>query len=358
MRIIGQSALCIAAALALSGFLSHQARADGLYSVTNLGAAAPATGGLYSNPASYPYLSSQTPPLYPNGNYLGALSQSEQAAFQSGSFDVYAHPATVGYLPTYYASAGAATDVAIPYTGNGFYSYNNFNFTTSNNLGVNAGVANTTNSAVGGGYFSGVTFTPDPHTVYATSNYIGTSTAVASPGYLGTFANTSTNIYGSFYGTVAGINDHGNLALNEFNWPNGAGGTVAPHLVMGYSDISLGSLGGTNGAAYALNNSNEVVGWSQIASGAQHAFLYSNGTIQDLNGLLPPLSGITLTSAVGIDSAGEIVAFGTDASGQTNEYLLTPLEAPVPEPSTLAVFTVAIAAFVIRKATRCSSAKR
>ena len=127
---------------------------------------------------------------------------------------------------------------------------------------------------------------------------------------------------------------------------------------MGNADISLGSLGGTNGVAYALNNSNQVVGWSQIASGAQHAFLYSNGTMQDLNLLIPPLSGVTLTSAVGIDSAGEIVAFGTGASGQTNEYLLTPLETSVPEPCTLAVFTVMIAAFVISKAARCSSAKR
>ena len=121
--------------------------------------------------------------------------------------------------------------------------------------------------------------------------------------------------------------------------------------------MSLGSLGGTNGVANALNNSDQVVGWSQIAGGAQHAFIYSNGTMQDLNLLIPSLSGITLTSAVGIDSAGEIVAFGTDASGQSNEYLLTPLESTVPEPSTLAVFTVMIAAFVISKAVRCSFAK-
>jgi probable HAF family extracellular repeat protein len=164
-----------------------------------------------------------------------------------------------------------------------------------------------------------------------------------------------TNTFSTFYGTVAGINDHGNLALNEFTWPNNPsnGVVVTPHL----NDISLGSLGGTNGAAYALNNSNQVVGWSQIASGAQHAFLYSNGTMQDLNLLIPPLSGVTLTSAVGIDSAGEIVAFGTDASGQSNEYLLTPRESPVPEPSTLAVFTVMIAAFVTSKAARRSSVK-
>jgi probable HAF family extracellular repeat protein len=113
-------------------------------------------------------------------------------------------------------------------------------------------------------------------------------------------------------------------------------------------DVSLGSLGGTNGVANALNNSNQVVGWSQTTSGAQHAFLYSNGTMQDLNLLIPPISGITLTSAVGIDGSGRIVAYGTDSSGQTQEFLLTP--AAIPEPSTLAVFGLMIVAFAAHQA--------
>ena len=46
--------------------------------------------------------------------------------------------------------------------------------------------------------------------------------------------------------------------------------------------------------------------------------------MQDLNLLIPPLSGITLTSAVGIDAAGDIVAYGTDASGQIARILAHP----------------------------------
>ena len=97
----------------------------------------------------------------------------------------------------------------------------------------------------------------------------------------------------------------------------------------------LGNLGGTNGVVNALNNASQVVGWSQVASGAQHAFLYSNGTMQDLNLLIPPISGITLITAVGIDDSGRIAAYGTDSSGRTEEFLLTP--AAVPEPSSLAI---------------------
>jgi probable HAF family extracellular repeat protein len=118
------------------------------------------------------------------------------------------------------------------------------------------------------------------------------------------------------------------------------------------------ALGGADGVANALNNSDQVVGWSQTASGAQHAFLYTQGTMRDLNLLIPPLSGITLVSAVGIDSAGDIVAYGTNASGQMGEYYLTPVEVPSPEPGTLAIWGLIAAAAGARLAARRTSSAR
>jgi probable HAF family extracellular repeat protein len=107
-------------------------------------------------------------------------------------------------------------------------------------------------------------------------------------------------------------------------------------------------LGRSCAVANARNNSNEVVAWSQIASGARHAFLYANGTMQNLNLLIPPTSGITLVDAVEIDASGQIVAVGTDASGQTDEFLLTPQTVPAPEPSTIMVFTFLILAIAVQ----------
>ncbi len=72
--------------------------------------------------------------------------------------------------------------------------------------------------------------------------------------------------------------------------------------------------------------------------------------MQDLNSLIPSSSGIVLTSAVGIDAAGEIVAYGTNASGQVHEFFLTPADSPVPEPSTLAVMFSMIVALAVRQA--------
>jgi probable HAF family extracellular repeat protein len=124
------------------------------------------------------------------------------------------------------------------------------------------------------------------------------------------------------------------------------------------SNHDLGTLGGNNAAADALNNANLVVGWSEVTDGTHHAFLYANGVMQDLNTLIPPLSGVVLNDAVGIDADGRIVAFGTDRSGDSHEYLLTPdlgSPSPVPEPSTLALLAVGAAVRVLRSRRRMLS---
>jgi probable HAF family extracellular repeat protein len=104
----------------------------------------------------------------------------------------------------------------------------------------------------------------------------------------------------------------------------------------------------------ALNNAGQVVGYFEIAGSGHllHAFLYDSGTTYDLNDLIPNASGITLNYTGGIDEAGRIVGFGTDGSGASRAYLLTPAT-PVPEPTTLALLgliaTSAGARLVIRR---------
>src|SRR3954451_12176505 len=66
---------------------------------------------------------------------------------------------------------------------------------------------------------------------------------------------------------------------------------------------------------------------------SRHAFLYSGGQMMDLNDLIDRTLGITLYDARGISNNGQIVA---------DHYLLTPILTPVPEPSTLALFGVAL----------------
>jgi probable HAF family extracellular repeat protein len=332
VRVIHHCVLGVASAAVFCGFMSSRAQADAIYSVTDLGTASPSAA----------YLSGQSQ-LDPSGNYLSALSTSQQAAFFQGSFDVYAHPATANNISNleFFLPGGDAirTDWQ---DGNSVVSKSWL--VTSNNLGTNAGTALTSYTYTTGNTTNIVLFTPDPHTAHNPT----TQTSIQSPGFLSSIPVESNTNGGQFLGKVAGINDHGVIATTQSML---LGTSTTPYLYTSNtsSPINLGSLGGTNGVANALNNSNQVVGWSQTASGAQHAFLFSNGTMHDLNLVIPPASGITLNSAVGIDAAGDIVAYGTNASGQSHEYLLAPAESPVPEPGSLAVMTLAIAALAVRQ---------
>jgi probable HAF family extracellular repeat protein len=104
----------------------------------------------------------------------------------------------------------------------------------------------------------------------------------------------------------------------------------------GSNNIDLGSLGGISCHAYAINNSGEIVGNSYPATNNNsiyHAFIYKNGVMSDLNGLVLPGSGFTNVRLIDdggrvpgrtINDAGQIAAIG-EISGQTHAVLLTPV---------------------------------
>ena len=117
----------------------------------------------------------------------------------------------------------------------------------------------------------------------------------------------------------------------------------------------LGTLGGNFSEGVAINSSGEVVGTSETSTGAEDGFLWSNGTmtdlgsnfspaaindsgvivggqfvysggtLQNLNTLIPQGSPYQIQSATGINDKGQIVANATDtATNQNHALLLTP----------------------------------
>lgn len=90
----------------------------------------------------------------------------------------------------------------------------------------------------------------------------------------------------------------------------------------------LGTLGGANSFALAVNNLGQAVGYSQITTGntnATHAFLYSNGEMIDLNNRIINNSGWELIEATGINDSGQIAVTGRRGD-QHHAFLLTPAE--------------------------------
>ncbi len=90
----------------------------------------------------------------------------------------------------------------------------------------------------------------------------------------------------------------------------------------------MGTLGGANSYPMQINNAGVVVGKANIENSIDfHAFVYSDGTMTDLNSLIdasdPLVATIVLTDATGINGQGAIVATGKDQrAGGVDRYYL------------------------------------
>lgn len=130
---------------------------------------------------------------------------------------------------------------------------------------------------------------------------------------------------GSFGGNFSyafGINDGGQIV-----GASGLPGDSVSHafLKTGATMSDLGTLGGTTSEALGINNISMVVGDARNAAAVKHAFLYANGTIADLNNLIPAGSNWTLQKATAINDLAQIVGIGINPSGESHGFLLTPL---------------------------------
>ena len=86
----------------------------------------------------------------------------------------------------------------------------------------------------------------------------------------------------------------------------------------------LQTLGGYNSTAFALNNTGAIVGSAEILNRDLHAFVWTvAGGMRDLNDLIPVNAGWVLTEARAVNDSGVIVGNGL-LNGQPRAFLLTP----------------------------------
>src|ERR1051326_931950 len=83
-----------------------------------------------------------------------------------------------------------------------------------------------------------------------------------------------------------------------------------------YTVTDLGTLGGAGSGATAVNDSGQIIGYSDTTGRSYHAFLYSPATgMKDLG----TPRGYANSSALGINRAGQIVGFARN-SDQDKEH--------------------------------------
>ena len=140
--------------------------------------------------------------------------------------------------------------------------------------------------------------------------------------------NESGQIVGGSFTAAGGV--HG------FLWQDGAiidlgtfGGisTASQPALTGSCNLPthFGTLGTTFSLANGINNPGQVVGRSITPNGEDHAFIWTDGVMSDLNDEIPGGSGWTLIEAESINGGGQIVGYGV-VNNQTHAFLLTPIE--------------------------------
>lgn len=87
----------------------------------------------------------------------------------------------------------------------------------------------------------------------------------------------------------------------------------------------LGTLGGDNSVAHAINDSGQIVDSAQTAVILSHAFLFESGTRFDLNDLIdprdPPFGRVLLLEARDLNADGALVASGSLESFAHHAFL-------------------------------------
>jgi probable HAF family extracellular repeat protein len=151
---------------------------------------------------------------------------------------------------------------------------------------------------------------------------------------------------GGPWSAALSVNDHGQvvgyLGMEPFSVPD----ELYPTTAFLYDGSGIHVIGGGAAMGWAslatdVNNLGQVVGSFRPGAAGDHAFLYENGELTDLNTLIDPASGWTITGAAAINDLRQIAAQACRAG--VCQAVTLDLVSCVPEPPMIALLAAGLA---------------
>ena len=140
----------------------------------------------------------------------------------------------------------------------------------------------------------------------------------------GSFQDLGGSLGGDFQGPFA-MNERGEAVGFAFLKGDNVGHAVLWRHVGDLVD--LGAVGADQCSyATSINARTQVVGTSSDCVATGHVFLWEDGSMADLNALIPPNSPLFLKSTETINDQGEIAGTGLDVNGNTHAFLAIPCD--------------------------------